>query len=203
MSIDFELQGYKIILRPTTNDDMEDYRRWNDPSLKASQYDGPWYRNDDLSKLIEARTKIVQGGLQPPYRFLELYTHEDEHIGWLNAYHNENDPHATAVGIAIMEESHWGRGLGTEALVLWVDYLFREMNLTRIGFTTWEGNPMMLGLGRKLGFAEEARIRKSCLVNGRFYDRISMGILREEWEAKRVEFEFLERSGFPELHRND
>jgi RimJ/RimL family protein N-acetyltransferase len=78
--------------------------------------------------------------------------------------------------------------LGTEAFSLWIDYLFREMDLTRIGFTTWQGNTMMLGLGRKLGFAEEARIRRSCLVNGKFYDRISMGVLREEWEAKRVEF---------------
>ncbi len=203
MPIEFELRGYEVILRPTTIDDMEDYKRWNDPNSKASQYDGPWYKNDNLSKLIEIRTKKVQNGLQPPYHFLEIYTLKDDHIGWLNAYHSENDPHATAVGITIQEESYWGKGLGTETLALWVDYLFNQMRLTRIGFTTWQGNPMMLGLGRKLGFVEEARIRKSCLVNGKFYDRISMGILREEWEAKRVEFKFLRQSEFPDLGRND
>ena len=42
---------------------------------------------------------------------------------------------------------------------------------------------MMLGVGKKLGFIEEARIRKSCFVKGEFYDRISKGILRDEWEA--------------------
>ena len=194
MSQNFELKGHQVVLRPTTLEDMEDYKRWDNPDSPASQYDGPWYRNDNLSKLIEIRTRKVEQGLQPPYRFLEIFTPAGKHIGWLNAYHSENDPHATAVGIAIMEESSWGKGLGTEALVLWIDYLFREMCLTRIGFTTWQGNPMMIRLGNKLGFVEESRIRRSCFVKNEFHDRISMGILREEWEAKRGEFIFLDQS---------
>ncbi|MCK5134007.1 MAG: GNAT family N-acetyltransferase [Candidatus Sabulitectum sp.] len=193
MQGDFELKGKKIILRPTTIEDMVDYERWNDPSLKAFQYDGPWYKNDDnLKKLIEIRKRKVKSGLTPPYRFLEIYTTQGKHIGWVNAGHNVNDPHATEIGISIKEDQYWGKGLGTETIVLWLDYLFREMNLTRIGFTTWQGNPMMIGLGKKLGFAEEARIRKSCFVRGQFYDRICMGILREEWETKRNDFLFLE-----------
>lgn len=190
----FKLKGSHILLRPTTMEDMKDYERWNDPSLKAFQYDGPWYKNDNFSVLIEHRKKKVENGIKPPYRFLEIYTNEGEHIGWLNAYHSENDCHATAVGITIKEDEYWGKGMGTEALALWIDYLFEEMNLTRIGFTTWQGNPMMLGLGKKLGFVEEARIRRSCFVKGEFYDRISMGILREEWEAQRGKFAFLRQS---------
>ncbi len=201
---DFELKGNKIILRPTTLDDMKDYERWNDPTLKSFQYDGPWYKNDDnLTKLIEKRKREVESGLTPPYRFLEIYTAQGKHIGWVNAGHNVNDPHATEIGIGISEEQYWGKGLGTETLALWLDYLFREMELTRIGFTTWQGNPMMIGLGKKLGFIEEARIRRSCFVRGEFYDRICMGILREEWEARRVEFEFLGRSEFPDICRKD
>lgn len=189
MQEEFELRGDQISLRPTTVNDFYDYERWNDPSLRAFQYDGPWYKNDDnLDRLISIRKGKVDSGLTPPYTFLEIYTSDGKHIGWVNAYHNANDPHATAIGVGIMEDQYWGKGLGTEALVLWVDYLFKEMNLTRIGLTTWQGNPMMLGLAKKLGFSEEARIRKSCFVKGQFYDRVSMGILREEWEAKRGDF---------------
>jgi len=194
MPQEFQLKGDLVTLRPTTLEDMEDYKRWDDPDSPASQYDGPWYRNDNFSKLIESRTGKVEQDLQPPYRFLEIYTTAGVHIGWLNAYHSVNDPHATAVGISIQEKSNWGKGLGTEALALWIDYLFRNMNLTRIGFTTWQGNPMMIGLGMKLGFVEEARIRRSCFVRGKFYDRISMGILREEWEAERKNYCFLDQS---------
>ena len=195
MQVDFELKGNKISLRPTTIEDMADYDRWNDPSQKAFQYDGPWYKNDNnLTKLIEIRKRKVESGLAPPYRFLEIYTVQGKHVGWLNASNNLNDPHATEIGIGIREDQYWGKGLGTEALALWLDYLFRELNLTRIGFTTWQGNPMMLGLGKKLGFVEEARIRRSCFVKGQFYDRISMGILREEWENSREIFPYLEQT---------
>lgn len=194
MPTDFERKGNQIRLCPTTIEDMNDYERWNNPSCKASEYDGPWYKNDNLSKLIEIRKMKVQKGLKTPYRFLEIYTSTGEHIGWVNAYHSENDPHATAVGITIQEDQYWGRGIGTEAFALWVDYLFTEMDLTRIGFTTWQGNPMMLGLGKKLGFVEEARIRRSCFVKGEFYDRISMGILRKEWESNRSKFPYLVQS---------
>ena len=194
MQGDFELKGNKISLVPTTIEDMIDYERWNDPTLKAFQYDGPWYKNDDNhTKMIEKTKKIVKSGLTPPYRFLEIYTAKDKHIGSVSAGHNVNDPHATEIGIAIWEDQYWGKGLGAEALTLWIDYLFKEMDLTRIGFTTWQGNPMMIGLGKKLGFVEEARIRRSCLVKGLFYDRIMMGILREEWEAKRSDFKFIEQ----------
>ncbi len=44
----------------------------------------------------------------------------------------------------------------------------------------------MIKLGEKLGFIEEARIRKGCEINGIFYDRIKMGILRNEWEEKKM-----------------
>lgn len=81
MQGDFELKGKKIILRPTTIEDMVDYERWNDPTLKAFQYDGPWYKNDDnLEKLIEIRKRKVKTGLTPPYRFLEIYTTQGKHL---------------------------------------------------------------------------------------------------------------------------
>jgi len=69
---------------------------------------------------------------------------------------------------------------------LWIDYLFNERKLTCLGFGTWEGNKAMIKLGEKLGFIEEARIRKGCETNGIFYDRIKMGILRNEWEEKKM-----------------
>ena len=194
MAEHFELKGKQIRLRPIVQADIADYERWNDPTLKAFLFDGPWYRKSNLSKLIEHRKRKLAQDINPPYRSLEIDIIKGKHIGWVNAYHNDNDPHATAIGISIKADEHWGKGIGTEALALWINYLFTEMNLTRIGLTTWQGNPMMLRVSEKLGFIEEARIRRSCFVKGQFYDRISMGILREEWESNRCEFPYLEQT---------
>jgi RimJ/RimL family protein N-acetyltransferase len=181
MSEIFKIEGYNIVLRTTTSEDMVDYERWNRPDLEAWKFDGPWY-NEDLSGVINMRKRWLSGPKEPPYTFLEVETREEVHIGWVTVYHNPNDPHTTEIGIDIVEDAYWGRGLGTEALRLWIDYLFRERNLTRIGLTTWEGNKRMICLAAKLGFVEEACIRRSCEVGGKFYDRIEMGILRSEWE---------------------
>jgi hypothetical protein len=51
----FKIEGQLINLRPTVFIDINDYERWNNPDVKAWQYDGPWY-NDDLSVLIAGRS---------------------------------------------------------------------------------------------------------------------------------------------------
>jgi len=40
----------------------------------------------------------------------------------------------------------------------------------------------MMNLAEKLGFVLEARYRKARIVEDQYYDSISYGILREEWE---------------------
>lgn len=41
----------------------------------------------------------------------------------------------------------------------------------------------MVKLAEKLGLKLEARYRKARIVAGTYYDSVSYGILREEWEA--------------------
>ena len=179
----FRIEGRNVNLRTTTPSDMNDYDRWNDPKLKAWQYEGPCYTNDDLSAIIASRTTRLGGDHKHPHKFLEIETKRGIHIGWVVVYYSENDPHMTEIGINIPEEEHWGKGFGSEALWLWVDYLFRARELTRLGFSTWDGNKSIIAIGHKLGFTEEGRIRKGCEVNGEFYDRIKMGILKDEWKS--------------------
>lgn len=131
---------------------------------------------------ITRRKKWLGGDRNPPYSSLEIETKDHIHIGWVVVYYREDDLHMTEIGIDIPENSYWGKGIGTEALYLWIDYLFHKRKLTRLGFSTWERNKAILRVGEKLGFIEEARIRKGCEVNKIFCDRIKMGILRSEWK---------------------
>ncbi len=179
----FKIQGKNINLRTIVKEDIMDYKRWNSSDLRAWELDGPWY-NEDLSAVINRNKKWIVGDKKPPYKFLEIETKDGIHIGWVNVYHNDLDPHMTEIGIDIVEDDFWGCGIGEEALTLWINYLFTERNFTRLGFETWELNKGMIKLGEKLGFIEEGRIRKGCEVKGVFYDRVKMGILRSEWESK-------------------
>jgi len=165
-----------------TASDLDDYHHWNNPELKVWDYDGPWWNVRGHS--MEVVQKRLEANRRSPYITLEIETADGAHIGFVIVHYRKEVPHMSEIGIRIYEESYWNKGLGTEAIALWVDHLFREWKLTRIGFSSWSGNPGIIAVGKKLGFTQEACIRRACEVNGKFYDRILMGILREEWQNR-------------------
>jgi RimJ/RimL family protein N-acetyltransferase len=179
-----EFLGPRVKLRPVRESDIADYERWADPGLEAWKFDGPWFNEDPAELPIRARKRLERKSKRRPSQ-LEIEV-AGQHIGWVVVYHFDTDPHMTEVGIDIVEDRLWGQGLGTEALALWIDHLFRTRGLTRVGLSTWSGNIGMMRVAAKLGMKQEACTRNGCEVGGRFYDRLRYGILRGEWETARA-----------------
>ena len=91
-------------------------------------------------------------------------------------------PHGEAfVGIGIGERDFWGKGYGSDAMKLILRYAFQELNLRRVALDTFEYNPRAIRSYEKVGFVHEGRARKFLFRDGRRWDLIFMGILREEW----------------------
>jgi RimJ/RimL family protein N-acetyltransferase len=88
------------------------------------------------------------------------------------------------LGIALGRE-YIGRGYGTDAMGIIVDYGFREMGLHRIQLGVAPFNPAEIRAYQKAGFVEEGRHRESVLHDGRCYDEVLMFILDREWAARR------------------
>lgn len=88
------------------------------------------------------------------------------------------------LGIVLYDPVTWGCGYGSEAFELWLDHLFDTTDDVRLDFATWSGNSGMIGIGRRLGMVEEGRFRQARVVEGRRYDSVVMGVLREEWENR-------------------
>ena len=89
----------------------------------------------------------------------------------------------TVVGIMIGEPDARGRGYGTEAMRLLLDYAFTVLDLHSVMLTVFEYN----GAGRRcyenVGFREMGRRRQSRWYNGRFWDEIHMDILASEFTS--------------------
>jgi RimJ/RimL family protein N-acetyltransferase len=85
------------------------------------------------------------------------------------------------VGLGIGEPEYWSKGYGTDMMNVLLRFAFTEINLRRVTLTVFEYNPRAIRSYEKAGFRHEGRIR--CLLNreGRRWDELFMGILREEW----------------------
>jgi RimJ/RimL family protein N-acetyltransferase len=93
-------------------------------------------------------------------------------------------PHGEAfVGIGIGERELWGKGYGSDAMKVILRFAFQELNLRRVALDTFEYNPRAIRSYEKVGFIHEGRAREFLYRDGRRWDLIFMGILREEWLA--------------------
>ena len=86
------------------------------------------------------------------------------------------------MGIGIGEEELWGKGYGTDAVRLMLNYAFTELNLRRISLDLFEYNQRALRSYQKAGFVEEGRMRGIFQREGRRWDSIYVWILRDDWQ---------------------
>jgi len=100
-------------------------------------------------------------------------------IRWIEWTHGSGWVH-----LGIGDPQDWRKGIGSEVLDLLLQYAFNELNLYRLTATIPQYNPGALRLFEKAGFIEEVRRREALNRDGRHWDLLLFGLLREEWEAQ-------------------
>jgi RimJ/RimL family protein N-acetyltransferase len=85
------------------------------------------------------------------------------------------------LGIGIGERNYWGKGYGSEAITLILDFAFLWLNLHRVSLDVFEYNTRGVRAYEKLGFKLEGRKRGALLRDGQRWDLLYMGILKDEW----------------------
>jgi RimJ/RimL family protein N-acetyltransferase len=83
------------------------------------------------------------------------------------------------IGIGAGEDRR--KGYGTQALRLSLRFAFAELNMFRVTAEAQEYNAGALALLRKFGFMEEVRRRQGLERDGRRWDLVVFGLLKDEW----------------------
>jgi RimJ/RimL family protein N-acetyltransferase len=78
---------------------------------------------------------------------------------------------------------HHGKGYGTEALSLLINFCFYEINMYRVQLSVFSYNTPAITLYEKVGFTKEGVGRAFMERNGQRYDDILYGMLRDEWSG--------------------
>jgi RimJ/RimL family protein N-acetyltransferase len=101
-------------------------------------------------------------------------------------WHLVNQPSNTMEIACFLIPTERGKGYGTEATQLMVDYLFLSQNIVRIEADTNVANKTAQRALEKSGFKTEGTIRKRRLVRGVWTDYCLLSILREEWKEPKI-----------------
>lgn len=83
------------------------------------------------------------------------------------------------LGIGAAEDRR--KGYGTQALKMLLRFAFAELNLYRVTAIVPEYNEGAVALLKRAGFTEEVRRRKALDRDGRRWDFLTFGLLKEEW----------------------
>jgi RimJ/RimL family protein N-acetyltransferase len=130
-------------------------------------YDNP----SNLGILIEHKTFIVQ-------------KKDGTRIGLI--FHRLNLPYKWMEIGYIFVPSERGKGYGTEAAQLIVDYLFLSKELARIHAIADVRNRASQRVLERTGFKKEGLIRKAAFIRGEWTDMFLYSILREEWKEPKI-----------------
>jgi RimJ/RimL family protein N-acetyltransferase len=85
------------------------------------------------------------------------------------------------VGLGIGETDYWSKGYGTDVMNVLLLFAFTEINLRRVSLTVFEYNPRAIRSYEKAGFRHEGHLRNYLNREGRRWNELYMGMLREEW----------------------
>ncbi len=163
-----------------------------EPEMVA-KIEADWHLNSEYCRLLDwdpARrfsSKTIQKWVEKQYENPNDYSfairllENDRIIGGIGLDGVNWAQRESFVGIGLGEKDDWGKGYGTDAMRVILRYAFTELNLRRVALDVFEYNPRGIRSYEKAGFVMEGRVRGLIQREGRRWDVIYMGILREEW----------------------
>ncbi|GIN86115.1 acetyltransferase [Heyndrickxia sporothermodurans] len=170
-----------ITLRKMTSEDAEIYHVWRN-DMEVMQSTNPYLDLYHLDETKEFVNHVILGS-NTSKSYIIMDKESNTPIGITSLINIDyKNRHAECI-IDIGEKNYWGKGCGTEALKLILEYAFLEMNLHRVSLRVFSFNNRAIKLYEKLGFKHEGTSRQSLFRNGTWHDIIHMGILQNEWDT--------------------
>ena len=174
------LKGTRICLRPMRSSDINQmYLSWFNDTEVARYVDAGLFPvtirdlDEYYRKIKSSKTDIMLAIVENKHR---------KHIGniklgGINWIHRFAD-----LGIMVGDKKSRGKGYGTEACVLVLKYAFRMLNLNKVFLGCHANNTAAINAYKKAGFRVEGRLKKILNVDGKYIDKILMGILQSQFD---------------------
>lgn len=177
-----KLIGDRIYLSPkgASDDEIQKFTEWmND--LEVTDYIG---RSGNLITLIGEKDYLENIAKDSKNRNFDIITlNDDKLIGTVSLENINFIERSTILGIFIGDKDFRNNGYGTEAIKLVLEYGFKYLNLHSIRLDLLAVNERAHKCYLKCGFRDTGCSREEIFLNGKYYDKLHMDILENEFDG--------------------
>lgn len=172
-----KLEGKTIYLSPMSLDDAETYTKWlNDFEVTNG------LGNSSKIFTVEVENEWLETVLKKgEYSFAIVDLKTDILLGSCGFNKLDSCRQTGTVGIFIGEKENRGKGIGTEALSLLIEFGFDYLNLNNINLDVYSFNKGAVKCYEKVGFKKYGVRHEVYPLKGKLYDLISMEILKKDY----------------------
>lgn len=164
-----------IYLRPMTYADTENIVNWrNKDAVRKNFIYQALFTKESHENWI--RTMVEPGKV---VQFVICETQGDKPVGSVYVRDIDNTHHKAEYGIFIGEDTARGKGYGTAAAKLMIQYCFERLQLHRLFLRVYADNKQAIRSYEKAGFTKEAHLRDDVCIEGKYRDIVLMGIINE------------------------
>ncbi len=176
------ITGEKVCLGPAAREHIPLFARWaNDFAVTVLAGDPLRPRSLESYEAEYERTSTSDSLHSAWFVIYERMTLRP--IGEVGLRHISPVHHTADLGIYIGEKDCWGKGYGTEAVILVLDYGFTVLGLHNIMLTTFSYNERAIRAYKRAGFREFGRRRECVRLGARLYDDVYMDCLAAEFSS--------------------
>ncbi len=170
-----ELKGSGFNLRSYQNGDEVSLLQYAD-NLKVSAYLENWFPSPYTA--ADARFWVQAQLLQPKPDTNAALVIGEEVVGGIGII-LQNDIYCKNARLGYwLGEPFWGKGIMTEALALFTNYIFDQFDVMRIYAGVFGSNPASAKVLQKAGFRQEGIFKKALCKNGLYDDELIFAKLR-------------------------
>ncbi len=173
--------GSLVALGPVSRDMLPQFLRWINDFGTQHRVGMPMPKPITLEAEAEWYESVSKGSDQHTFAIRELATMNV--IGSTALHAIDMRDRSATFGIMIGDPSARGKGFGTEATALMLDYAFTMLGLHSLSLTVYEFNVAGQKAYARAGFKECGRLREASWFAGRWWDKIQMDCLAHEFES--------------------
>jgi len=172
------LTGKRVYLRPLMKEDLVHLRKWSqDAEIRGLIGETASMSQADSESFLK---KVYDDSSRE--WFVVVMKKNDQVIGEAGLLRMNIAWRTTDVSVIIGEKEEWGKGYGTETILLLLDYAFRHLNFHRVAIGVVGFNERALRFWQKVGFRREGSERDGYYYDGKYYDFVMMSILEDEFK---------------------